>query len=63
MELLHNNDEQQIPVEISIDDVKQTYLKDRHKSRSKKVHSEYRVGIINGLWANALGMGLSLIHI
>ena len=57
LELLHNNDERTFPVEISIDDVKQSYLKDRQKSRSKKVHSEYRVGIINGLWANALGMG------
>ena len=57
LELLHNNDERDLPVNISIDDVKQSYLKDRQKSRGKKVHGENRIGIINGLWANALGMG------
>jgi ATP-dependent Lon protease len=57
LELLHNFDGRKFPVEISIDDVKQTYLKDRQKARGKKIHSENRVGIINGLWANALGMG------
>ena len=57
LELLHNNDERDLPVNISIDDVKQSYLKDRQKSRGKKVHGENRIGIINGLCANALGMG------
>ena len=57
LELLHNNDERDLPVNISIDDVKQSYLKDRQKSSGKKVHGENRIGIINGLWANALGMG------
>ena len=34
-----------------------TYLKKRYKITHKKVHLEVDVGIINGLWANALGMG------
>ena len=33
------------------------YLKKRHKITHKTIHLEADVGIINGLWANALGMG------
>jgi SpoVK/Ycf46/Vps4 family AAA+-type ATPase len=33
------------------------YLKKRHKITHKKIHLEPDIGIINGLWANALGMG------
>jgi len=57
LEFLHNTEEREIPFEVTIDIVKQCYLKDRTKSKKKKIHSENRVGIINGLWANALGMG------
>jgi ATP-dependent Lon protease len=57
LEFLHNIEEREIPFEVTIDIVKQCYLKDRPKSKKKKIHSESRVGIINGLWANALGMG------
>ncbi len=57
LEFLHNTEEREIPFEVTIDIVKQCYLKDRPKSKKKKIHSESRIGIINGLWANALGMG------
>ena len=33
------------------------YLKKRHKVCHKTIHKTPDVGIINGLWANALGMG------
>jgi ATP-dependent Lon protease len=33
------------------------YLKNYHKIEDKKVGAESKIGIINGLWANALGKG------
>ena len=57
LEFLHNTEEREIPFEVTIDIVKQCYLKDRQKSKKKKIHNESQIGIINGLWANALGMG------
>jgi len=46
-----------LPIKISIDDVKNKYFKDKHESLHKKIHTENKVGIINGLWANGLGLG------
>jgi len=37
--------------------VKTKYLKDRHEVRQKKIHTTNSVGLISGLWANALGRG------
>jgi ATP-dependent Lon protease len=45
------------PINISISDIKTNYFKDKHEVKIKKVHEENTVGIINGLWANALGKG------
>jgi ATP-dependent Lon protease len=42
---------------ITIDVLDNKYLKKRHKITHKTIHAENGVGIINGLWANALGMG------
>lgn len=42
---------------ITIEDVKNVYLKDRREVREKEIPSESKVGVMNGLWANALGMG------
>ncbi len=42
---------------ITINDVKEVYLKDRREIREKEIPSESKVGVMNGLWANALGMG------
>jgi len=46
-----------IPIHITIDDIKKKYLKDKQEIRHKKIHEEDKVGIINGLWANAMGRG------
>jgi len=46
-----------IPIHITIDDIKKKYLKDKQEIRHKKIHGEDKVGIINGLWANAMGRG------
>jgi hypothetical protein len=42
---------------ITIDVLNQKYLKKRHKMMHKTIHGKSDIGIINGLWANALGMG------
>jgi ATP-dependent Lon protease len=46
-----------LPIKISIDDIKTKYFKDKHEIKHKKIHKESRIGVINGLWANALGKG------
>lgn len=46
-----------IPIHITIEDIKTKYFKDKQEIKHKKIHSENKVGIINGLWANALGKG------
>ena len=47
----------EIPIIITIDDVKNNYLKERHEIIPKKIHPKPEIGIINGLWANSLGKG------
>lgn len=53
----HTDKDFDLPIEISIDDIKTKYFKDKHEIKHKKIHTESRVGIINGLWANSLGRG------
>ena len=58
LDILKNFDTSyEIPIEITIESIKTKYFKDRHELKIQKIHSENKVGIINGLWANALGMG------
>ena len=47
----------ELPIKITIEDVKTKYFKDKHEIKHKKIHTESRIGTINGLWANALGKG------
>ena len=51
------NDEINIPVIVSEDEITKIYLKDHHKINEKKVTPVDKVGIICGLYANALGRG------
>jgi ATP-dependent Lon protease len=46
-----------IPINVTIDDIKNKYFKDKQEIKNKKIHNVSKVGIINGLWANALGKG------
>jgi endopeptidase La len=46
-----------IPIIITIDDIKNKYFKEKHDIKIKKIHEENAVGIINGLWANSVGQG------
>lgn len=48
------------PIEITIDDIKTKHFKDKQEVRIKRIHGESRVGIANGMWANAAGQGGTL---
>ena len=58
LDILKNFDTKyEIPINISVDDIKTKYFKDKQEIKHKKIHSENKIGIINGLWANAQGKG------
>ena len=57
LSILQNEVDYPLPIVITKYDVKYKYLKNRHEVRPKVVHQESRVGLISGLWANALGQG------
>ena len=47
----------ELPLTIKIEDLGTTYLKKQRKVSDIKIHKEPMVGIMNGMWANALGKG------
>ena len=55
--LNHENGEKNIPIVITKEEIKNKYLKERHEIIHKKIHKQASVGVMNGLWANAIGMG------
>ena len=58
MEILnHENGEKNIPIVVLKEQIKTKYLKERHEIIHKKIHQKASIGVMNGLWANALGMG------
>ena len=57
LEILNHKQYDTVPINITIDDVKFKYLKERNEIIKKKIHVNPTEGIINGLWANSLGMG------
>lgn len=57
LNLLLNNFDKQLPYLITIDEVKNIYLKEKTPIRPTLIHKNNSVGIINGLWANASGKG------
>ena len=46
-----------IPIYITIHDIKTKYFKDKRDVNRKTIHKDNKIGIINGLWANAQGKG------
>ena len=46
-----------IPIEVTKEDIKYYYLKERIEVRHTMIHDDPQIGVINGLWANALGKG------
>ena len=59
LELIKSADktEYTIPIVMTIENIENKYLTKYQKISEKKIYKEPRIGIINGLWANALGMG------
>jgi len=58
LEILKNIDvNYTIPIEITVNDIKSKYFNDKMEVKHQKIHTENKIGIINGLWANALGKG------
>ena len=55
--LKFDNSMNEIPIEITKENIDKKYLKRYHKVNSKKIHKESEIGVINGLWANSLGQG------
>jgi hypothetical protein len=47
----------ELPINVSIFNVDNNYLKERRKIIHKTIHCSPKVGCISGLWANSLGMG------
>ena len=54
------NSETAFPVEITVDLIKSKYFKDKQEVKIKKIHTESRVGMANGMWANGAGQGGTL---
>jgi len=58
LEILDNgSNDIAIPIVITEDDLKHKYLKERNEIIHKRIPDEPNIGVINGLWANALGKG------
>ena len=57
LELLENKDSFDIPLIVTEKMVVKKYLKDRTQVTHTMIHNKAEVGIINGLWANSIGMG------
>ena len=55
--LKSNNSTQEMPIQITKENIDKKYLKRYHKVNAKKIHKESETGVINGLWANSLGQG------
>jgi ATP-dependent Lon protease len=49
-----------LPIEITVNDVRNKYFKDKMEVVVKKVGKENKIGIVNGMWANSIGQGGTL---
>uniref|UniRef100_A0A6C0D987 Lon proteolytic domain-containing protein n=1 Tax=viral metagenome TaxID=1070528 RepID=A0A6C0D987_9ZZZZ len=52
-----NNNEIKIPMEVTIEDIKNNYFKDKRVMNKQKIHCDNMVGVINCLWANNYNIG------
>ena len=58
LEILSDKDfEMKIPYEITMKEIEEKYLKNRNPIRYIKTNRNPKIGIMNGLWANSLGLG------
>jgi ATP-dependent Lon protease len=52
-----DKDNLELPIVVTIDDIKKKYFKDKREVRVQKIHDESKIGVINALWANDLSQG------
>jgi endopeptidase La len=45
------------PMNVTNHDIEKCYLKEKYKLIKKTIHNVPQLGVINGLWANSLGIG------
>ena len=57
LNLLKETEKYKLPLVITKNDIEKKYLKNRTKITYTLIHTEPKIGVINGLWANSLGMG------
>jgi len=50
----------EIPLIITKEDIKNKYFREKREIQVQKIHEEPQIGIMNGLWANDLGLGGTL---
>ena len=63
LDVLKNDSDYEFPINITIDNVKNKYFKDKHQVIIRKVPEESLVGFANGMYATSLGNGGTLpIH-
>lgn len=55
--LKYSDKEYDLPIQISIEDIKTKYFKDKRATKFYKIHTESKVGVINALWANQVAQG------
>lgn len=55
--LEHSFELESLPIVLTKENIENVYLKERYKSKPYLIHKTPSVGLINGLWANTLGMG------
>ena len=48
---------QELPITLTNEEIKMTFFKERHEVRVQKIPPVSNIGVINGLWANAVGQG------
>ena len=61
IDILKNNGQyKEFPVQITIEDIKTKYFKDKQEVIIKKISGINKVGIANGMWANSAGQGGTL---
>ena len=58
LEILTKQDtSMKIPFVVTKDLIEKKYLKKRMMTKIHKIHNKSKIGIINGLWANSMGLG------
>jgi ATP-dependent Lon protease len=53
----YSNASYNFPIEITIEDIKTKYFKDKRENKVYKIHDTSKVGVINALWANQMSQG------